>query len=253
MTVEIKKVNRHNSALWIEYGFEKDGKNWSGRCEVRNPIHMLTNENFDATAQARLLEEFETFVPKVSMNDRIEFANEEEREAMFKKLDGAIDKYYEYIDNYRQWEQARKGNDRLYTKMDFLAKNEHIPQTINKAGYETLIEQAFGIIKGLAVRCDELTVAHTIRWIKKLGFQLSKCDKENQVAYYTFTKLGEDWNTCVAMCYEIKKVKGQYKVRFLYETPSVARMNDGYGAVYKSSTAREIDKDTTRYSSVSFY
>jgi hypothetical protein len=252
--LKIDKKFIDNGKMWIEY--RHVDSNETPRvmsAELRNPIHVLSiADKLDANSISEILEAFESSMPVIDMSKRVKFNNEVEKVEYIKELKDMIDEHAQYIDSYRDYKSTIENNKYLRRTIDIVQKNNCIPETISKKGYQFLIKQAFGILEGLERRTDRYTVAHTIRWIKKLGFKLTNTDKDNNIAHYTFNMLGRDNQRFVKMCYEIRKANGEYRVRFLYDIPTLDSLDNGYGEVYSNPRANELKSSDKTYYSVNF-
>jgi hypothetical protein len=242
MTINTMEVTRHDTEVRYSYQTTKKDGTYTNTGSLRSPLSLMSKKDMPVNFVARLMETFDTWTPKISTNDKIKFKSNEEKESHIQKLKDAHDPYTMYIDSYKQQKSAEAYNDYLENEIKFIEEFGYVPRTINKNGFRTLIEQTFSVLEGLEERSDKFAMATAIRWIKKLGFKEAHVDAENQVAYYTFRMLGTRLEKVATMCYEVKKVDEEYKVRFFYDTVSIDRISKDYGEIYDEKNLNRAEK-----------
>jgi hypothetical protein len=228
---KILEISPMKNQVYVRYEYKENGYEWSKTKTFKNPIHLLTDEIMPIESLAEVLKAFEEVDIEIDVKEGEKYDTEEKLKEAIEKLEGRIDKYSQYIDSYSQWAETEKDNKKCREMIKYIKEHKEVPTALTIKGYEQLISQAFGILKGLKVRNDRNVIIHMINWIKKLGFK--KVHNTNDTVYFQFKMPTTDYNCIVTMCYEIKKVDNEYQVRFLYTI-------DHKLSVYKKLIGKEI-------------
>ena len=202
------------------FTFEKeDGRKYKNFLDIVNPLGILKySEQYEINPRdlATIYELFDNYIPQFDYHEEIKFSSEEEKEKHVKWLDDGIDKYTEYIESYKQQKEAEAGNEGLYNLIGFINEHGYKPRRMKISDMHKHFEHARNIVQGLDVICNKYTIAHAIKWIKKLGYT-EYVDKEKNVAYYEFKVLGECMKDYVYFTYEVTKNEdGEYELIFYY-------------------------------------
>lgn len=246
---KILELTPLKNQVLVRYKFNKNDYKYENTRYFKNPIHLLVyKEEMPVDALAEVLRAFEKVEIEIDVKKGEKYDTEEKLKKAIEKWEKEIDEYAQYIDDYRLWKKTISHNEKCARIIRYIKEHREIPTALTQKGYEELISQAFGILRGLKVRSDRITIIHMINWIKKLGFK--KVHSTNDVVYFQFQMPTTSYDWFVTMCYQIKKVNDEYKVRFLYSNDHTETTLDK--PIWERDLFNELNSDDTRYYSAQF-
>jgi hypothetical protein len=172
--------------LCVQYEYAKlyKGKQcpYKGTAMIYSPFGIFTKlEDMPTKQKAELYKEF--LGKKLNIvGEAVDTSkwSEEKRKAEIDSYRKSIDQYVDYIDNGRQWQEAKNHNDKLEKAAKRIENGEIIPPEVEDmdAIAQLLFEVAEFIVEN---QNDKRMVSIAVKYLKEMGF---KCNKDLHKAEY---------------------------------------------------------------------
>jgi hypothetical protein len=213
--IELKHLYQKDDSIHVEYLFSKNDVEYVTIKDFYNPIHLLVDDVLPINIQADIINMFNNMDIVIDHEKEVVYKDEKELNEAIQKLDNMIDKYTQYIESYKQMEEAEESNKRIRNMITYIQENKRLPKRLTEKGYRTLLRQLDAILLGLQKRNDRIIILHMIAWLKKIGF--TKVYNTENTVYYRFT-MPTTYLTIQSDFYcKIEKKGDNYNVNFYYK------------------------------------